>query len=36
VVAVFALGVSAHHRHQMNKYAEFEGRLKTLFPGEAK
>jgi hypothetical protein len=34
VVAVFALGVSAYQRYQMNKYAEFEGRLKTLFPSD--
>lgn len=34
-LAVFAASVYAHHRYQMNKYAEFEGRLKTLFPGDA-
>ncbi len=33
-VAVFALSVYAHRRYQMNRYVEFEGRLKTLFPGK--
>ncbi len=32
--AVFALSVYAHRRYQLNRYAEFEGRLKTLFPSE--
>jgi len=33
-VLVFAFSVYAHRRYQINRYVEFEGRLKTLFPSE--
>jgi hypothetical protein len=31
-IAAFALSVAAHRRYQLNKYKEFEPRLKILFP----
>lgn len=34
-VAVFVAGVVTHHRYQVKKYIEFEGRLKTLFPSDS-
>jgi fatty-acid desaturase len=34
--AVLATSVIAHRRYQINKYAEFEIRLETLFPAGAK
>ena len=33
--AVFAASVVAHHRYQIKRYTEFEGRLKTLFPSDS-
>lgn len=34
-IALFAVSLFAHHRHQLNKFAEVGNRLKTLFPGES-
>lgn len=31
-VVIFASVAYIHHRYQMNRYAEFEGGMKTLFP----
>ena len=33
-LAVFAASVVAHHRYQLKRYIQFEGRLKTLFPSD--
>jgi hypothetical protein len=33
-IAVFVVSVIAHRRHQLNKYAQVESRLETLFPSD--
>jgi hypothetical protein len=35
-IAVFALSVVMHHRHQLSKFAEVGSRLKSLFPSDNK
>ena len=35
-VAVFAVSVLMHHRHQVNKFADVGSRMETLFPCDSK